>query len=154
MIFITTKLKTVPLNLQAYQQAAQQALQVLGYDDFDLGIMLTTNRTIKKYNHLYRDKDKTTDVLSFPFHTIVPGQKIKAQSDDDKNLGDMIISLEYVQRDAQKLGTTFEKRMNRMLIHSICHLLGYDHIIDADFKRMIKKEKSLAQAINLDCSWE
>jgi probable rRNA maturation factor len=66
----------------------------------------------------------------------------------------MIISLEYVQAAAKKLNTTFEKRMNRMLIHSLCHLLGYDHIKDNDFKKMIKKEMDLAAAINLDCSWD
>lgn len=154
MITITTKLKKINFDTQLYKQQAQQALDVLGYADFDLGIMLTTNATIKKYNALYRNKNKATDVLSFPYHQITAGTTIKAQSDDDKNLGDMIISLEYVENAAKNLGTTFQKRMNRMLIHSLCHLLGYDHIDDADFKKMIKKEKSLAQAINLDCSWE
>jgi len=154
MITIKTKLKIIPLDTQAYKKIAEQILQALGYENFDLGILLTTNKTIKKYNHMYRDKNKATDVLSFPFHTISAGQKIKVQSDDDKNLGDMIISIEYVQHAAQELGTTFEKRMNRMIIHSICHLLGYDHITDEDFKKMIKKEKSLAKKIDLECSWE
>ncbi len=154
MITIKTKLKNIKLDIKHYQKITQQALHALGYEDFDLGILLTTNKTIKKYNHIYRNKNKSTDVLSFPFHTITPGQKIKVTHDDDKNLGDIIISIEYVQNAAKKLHTTFEKRMNRMFIHSLCHLLGYDHIIDEDFKIMIKKEKSLAQKINLDCSWE
>lgn len=154
MINVQTKLKNLHnLDIQTYTQNAQKALDVLGYSDFDLGIMLTTNATIKKYNAQYRNKDKATDVLSFPFHHIPAGSKIKAQTDDDKNIGDMIISIEYVQAAAKKLGTTFEKRMNRMLIHSICHLLGYDHIQDDDFAIMIKKEKWLAKKINLDCSW-
>ncbi|MGZ6250576.1 MAG: rRNA maturation RNase YbeY [Candidatus Chromulinivorax sp.] len=154
MITIQTKLKKINFDIQTYQKHAQQALDALGYADFDLGIMLTTNATIKKYNAQYRGKDKATDVLSFPYHHIPAGTKIKAKTEEDKNLGDMIISLEYVQSAAKKLNTTFEKRMNRMLVHSICHLLGYDHIQDEDFKKMIRKEKELAQKINLDCSWE
>jgi len=129
-------------------------LDTLGYSDFDLGILLTTNATIKKYNDQYRNKKKATDVLSFPFHHIAAGTVIKPLSDDDKNLGDMIISVEFVRAAAKKLNTTFEKRMNRMLIHSICHLLGYDHIQDDEFAVMVKKEKALAKAINLNCSWE
>jgi len=154
MITIKNNIKKISFDVQLYKNQAQKALKALGYDDFDLGIWLTTNSTIKKYNAMYRDKDKATDVLSFPFHHITAGTKIKIQTDDDKNLGDMIISMEYVQKAAKKLNSTFEQRMNRMLIHSLCHLLGYDHIQDDEFKVMIKKEKQLAALINLDCSWE
>ncbi len=155
MINIQSKLKnTNNFDIENFKLQAQKALEVLGYGDFDLGIMLTTNATIKKYNAQYRNKDKATDVLSFPYHIITAGAKIKPLSDDDKNLGDMIISIQFVQAAAKKLSTTFEKRMNRMLIHSMCHLLGYDHIQDDEFAVMIKKEKSLAKAINLDCSWD
>lgn len=154
MINLTCKLKKLNFDQEEYKQQAQKALDALGYGDFDLGILFTTNATIKKYNAMYRDKDKATDVLSFPFHHIPAGTKIKPLCDDDKNLGDMIISIQYVQTAAKKLNTTFEKRMNRLLIHGICHLLGYDHIQDDEFKVMIKKEKSLAKLINLDCSWE
>jgi len=154
MIHIKNKLKKFNFDSQAYKKKAQQALDALGYSDFDLGIWLTTNATIKKYNAQYRNKNTTTDVLSFPFHYITPGTKIKPLIDDDKNLGDMIIAIEYVQSAAKKLGCTFEQRMNRMLIHSLCHLLGYDHIQNDEFKIMIKKEKTLAKAIGLDCSWD
>lgn len=155
MINIKNRLKNLHnFDLETYKIHAQKALDALGYGDFDLGIMLTTNATIKKYNAQYRNKNKATDVLSFPFHHILAGTKIKPMSDDDKNIGDMIISIEYVQAAAKKLGTTFELRMNRMLIHSLCHLLGYDHIQDDEFAVMIKKEKSLAKTIKLDCSWD
>ncbi|MDP3787790.1 MAG: rRNA maturation RNase YbeY [Candidatus Chromulinivorax sp.] len=155
MINIKSRLKNnFNFDIENYKIQAQKALDALGYGDFDLGIMLTTNTTIKKYNAEFRNKDKATDVLSFPYHHIPAGTKIKVVSDDDKNIGDMIISIEYVQAAAKKLNTTFEKRMNRMLIHSLCHLLGYDHIQDDEFAIMIKKEQSLAKKIGLDCSWE
>lgn len=154
MINIQSKLKKIDFDVESYKNKAQKALGALGYGNFDLGILLTTNATIKKYNNQYRNKNKATDVLSFPFHHIPAGTEIKPLNDDDKNIGDIIISVEFVRSAAKKLNTTFEKRMNRMLIHSICHLLGYDHIQDDEFTVMIKKEKALAKAINLDCSWE
>jgi len=154
MINIQSRLRNINFDIENYKIQAQKILDTLGYSDFDLGILLTTNATIKKYNDQYRNKKKATDVLSFPFHHIAAGTVIKPLSDDDKNLGDMIISVEFVRAAAKKLNTTFEKRMNRMLIHSICHLLGYDHIQDDEFAVMVKKEKALAKAINLNCSWE
>lgn len=154
MIIIKNNLKKFSVDTEQYKSQAQSILDYLGYFDFDLGIWLTTNKTIRTYNKTYRGKDKATDVLSFPFHQIEAGQQIIPTCNDDKNIGDMLISVEFVQKAAQDLGTTFEKRMNRMLVHSICHLLGYDHIEDEDFKIMISLEKEVAQATGLDCSWE
>lgn len=154
MITIHNKVRKIVVDETAIQKNIQKILDHLEYHDFDLGVMLTTNATIRRYNADYRNKDKATDVLSFPFHYIAAGDRIVANNDEEKNLGDIIVSLEFVQHAAQKLGTTFEKRLNRIFIHSICHLLGYDHIEDDEFKVMIAKEKSIAQVISLDCSWE
>ena len=76
MINIQSKLRSIDFNLESYKSQAQKALDALGYGDFDLGILLTTNATIKKYNDQYRNKNKATDVLSFPFHHIPAGTKI------------------------------------------------------------------------------
>ena len=101
------------------------------YADFDLGIWLTSNKMIRKYNKQYRDKDKPTDVLSFPYHhELKAGEQIKVKTEEDKNLGDLIIAPEYVMHDLPKWETTFEKHLQRLLVHGICHLLGYDHIKD------------------------
>ena len=73
------------LNLEHLKKDAQTILGHLGYGDFDLGILLTGNKTIQEYNLKYRDKDKPTDILSFPFHSqLKAGEKIKAESEDEK----------------------------------------------------------------------
>ena len=154
MINLKNRQRKIAFDNKQFEFLAQKILDHLGYGDFDLGILLTTNKSIKKFNHEYRNKNKATDVLSFPFHHIPAGERITAQTEDDKNLGDLIISVEFVVAAAQKLNTTFEKRMNRLLVHGICHLLGHDHIEDEEFALMIEKEKSIAKAINLVCSWE
>lgn len=123
-------------------------LEVLGYKDFDVGILLTTNATIKRYNQIFRKKDKPTDILSFPFHTeIKPGQKIQAKTPEEKNLGDIIISLEYVAQKAGELGRTFDQHLRILLAHGIAHLLNYDHQTDQEFKKMMQIEKKLLDVL-------
>src|SRR5579872_2419579 len=148
MITVKNSQRTFKINVNDLKKDAQTILDALDYHDFDLGIWLTTNKTIQKYNRDYRGKDKPTDILSFSFYpNLKAGERIEACCDEDKNLGDLIISLEYVKRDAQKLGVTFEQRMKRLLVHGICHLLGYDHEKDADYKVMLKKEMGLLKKI-------
>lgn len=148
MITIKNTQRTIAINTNTLKNDAQKIIDLLSYTDFDLGIWLTTNKTIQRYNSDYRHKDKPTDILSFPFHpTLKPGQRIKPLSDEDKNLGDLIISLEYVQKDAPRWEQTFEQRMKVLLVHGICHLLGYDHITDEEYAVMHKKEKELLKKI-------
>ncbi|HEV2601555.1 MAG TPA: rRNA maturation RNase YbeY [Candidatus Babeliales bacterium] len=148
MILIKNRQRKIAVDVAQLERDTQTLLDALGYSDFDIGILLTTNATIRKYNREYRDKDKATDILSFPYHTELPaGQSIKVETEDDKNLGDLIISLEYVYNDAQNYDVTFEKRMQELLVHGICHLLGHDHIEDADYETMHKKEMQLLALI-------
>lgn len=144
MITIKNSQRKIKVDTKQLKRDAQTILDSLDYADFDLGILLTSNKTIQKYNRDYRGKDKPTDILSFSYHDdLKAGERIKAKSEEDKNLGDLIIAPEYVVEEAKKLGVTFEQRMQRLLVHGVCHLLGYDHEIDADYKIMLKKEMAL-----------
>ncbi len=142
---ITLKNKqNLSINIEQLTHNVEIILKHLGYSDFDLGILLTNNAKIKEYNLKYRNKDKPTDILSFPFHSqLKAGEKINAKNEDQKNLGDIIISLEYVKADLEQWNQTFEKRMQILLAHGICHLLGYDHIKDEDYEIMKVKEQEL-----------
>lgn len=141
MITLKITQKKIPLNRAAILHDLQEILKILKYEQYDLGVWFTNDATIRTYNRDYRHKDKATDVLSFPFHPeLKAGERITLTTPDDANLGDLIISAEYVARDAQKLGVPFEEHLRLIVVHGICHLLGYDHIIDADFRRMRAKE--------------
>ncbi len=149
VISIRNTQRKIKVDIAQLKRDAQTILDALDYSDFDLGIWLTSNTTIHKYNREYRHKDKPTDILSFPYHTeLKAGKRIKVTSEEDKNLGDLIIAPEYVMNDLPKWETTFEKHMQRLLVHGICHLLNYDHIDDADYKVMKKKEMSLLKKLN------
>ncbi|MEX0940265.1 MAG: rRNA maturation RNase YbeY [Candidatus Babeliales bacterium] len=149
MITIRNTQRKIQINEKKIRENVQQILDILDYSDFDIGIWLTTNKTIQAYNRDYRNKDKPTDILSFPFYPdLKPPKRIYPKNEDEKNLGDIIISLEYVKKDAQRLGISFEKRIQILLVHGICHLLGYDHQTDDDYKIMRKKEAFLLKKLN------
>lgn len=165
MIIIKNKQRKIKVNIKDLHAKTQKMLGVLNKifnnkdvshqdincQDFDLGIMLTTNNSIQKLNKKFRGKDKPTDILSFPFHeNLKPGQKIKIKSPEDKNLGDLIISLEFAQKDAKiTWNRKFDEHLIALLAHGIAHLIGYDHITDQDFDKMSKIEQELLKSVDV-----
>lgn len=148
MISIRQTQRKILFSADTYKKKAEIILNSLGYSNFDLGIWLTTSQTIKEYNRQYRHKDQATDILSFPYHTALrAAEKIKVSCDEDRNLGDLIISVEYVYENSKQMPGNFEQRMDRLLVHGICHLLGYDHIHDADYKKMLALENKLIKLL-------
>lgn len=148
MIVVKSRLRTLAIDTDKLKQDAQKVLELLGIGDFDCGILLTTNATIKKYNNTYRNKNKPTDILSFPFYPdLKPGQRILATTQDEKNIGDLILAPEYIKKTAKKHNATFKQHLQRLLVHGICHLVGYDHIKDKDYNIMIKKEMELLKKL-------
>ncbi len=147
MITIKNTQRKIKISTARIKKTAQMILNELGYSDFDLGIWLTTNKTIHSYNKEYRGKDKPTDILSFPYHQLEPGEQIIPKTDDDKNVGDLIISLEFVQGLLPLYDVTLQDRVDTLLIHGICHLLGYSHYDEENDKIMSKLEKKLAKKL-------
>jgi len=148
MINVKNQTRTIKVNKKTIATQAQEILSILGYRDFDLGILLTTNYTIRRYNKEFRHKDKPTDILSFSYHAdLKAGDNITPKMQEDKNIGDLIISLEYVKKDAQKYEQTFKQRMQVLLVHGICHLLGYDHESDSDYDLMHKQEQKILRKL-------
>ena len=147
MILIKNTQRKIKINTKALKANVSKMLSSLGYEDYDISIWFTTNATIRKYNKKYRKKDKATDILSFPYHDIKPGEKIKPLEPEDKNLGDIIISLEYVQANLDQWNTTLNKRINALLAHGLAHLLGYDHNTEKEHATMSKMEAKLIKAL-------
>ncbi len=148
MITLKNTLRKTALDTKKIKETAQKILDLLDYSDYDLGIWFTTNKTIREYNKQYRHKDKPTDILSFSYHSDLPaGNRIVVEEEEDKNLGDLIISPAYVQDQLPELDTTLEKRLDVLLVHGICHLLGYDHVSDEDYEVMDKQEQALLKKL-------
>jgi probable rRNA maturation factor len=141
MITIRNTQRLIPINIKKLRAQAQHILTILGYADFDLGIWLTSEKTIRHYNKQYRSKDVSTDILSFAYHPdLKAGERIEPKTEDDKNLGDLILAPAYIKKKAPAWDQPFDQRLRELLVHGICHLLGYDHETDADFEVMQKRE--------------
>ena len=145
MVNINNEECTTALNMEQFEKDAQKILGLMGYSDFDLGILLTDNQAIQCFNRDFRSKDEPTDILSFPFHPdLQAGQTIAAETEDDKNVGDLIISLEYIKELCEQENKTINEHLRTLLCHGICHLLGYDHYTESTDKVMKEKETWLA----------
>ncbi|MCK4520651.1 rRNA maturation RNase YbeY [Candidatus Parcubacteria bacterium] len=97
---------------------------------------------MREINKRYRDKNRVTDVLSFPESKVLL-QKFKVgPTQRIQGLGEIIICLREVKKNAKKFNSSFKKELNRVLIHGILHLLGYDHEkTEEEAKQMEEKEK-------------
>ena len=105
---------------------------------FEFSILLTNENEIKNLNKKFRKKNKTTDVLSFPFHN---RKNLKKNLKKDKEIyvGDIIINLNKVNtKDNLKL---FKLEFDKLWIHGLVHLFGHDHKKEKDFNKMSKIEK-------------
>ena len=144
MIYIENAQQVIPIHIKEIERIAQTILQALNYADYDLGILITTDEEMQRYNKKYRGFDKPTDILSFPYHpNLMPGERIQPQTQEDKNLGDIILAPNYIMQDLARWKQTFDERIKVLLVHGICHLLGYDHIEDVDYEIMKQKEEEL-----------
>lgn len=119
--------------------------------NMEITITLTTPENIKKINRKYRNIDKATDVLSFPmFEKDELDKKIKEKDFEHEDiLGDIIISIEKVEKQAKEYGHSFERELSYMLVHGFYHLMGYDHIKEEDKKIMRPKEEKILNDLKI-----
>lgn len=126
-------------------------------DCLDVAIEFVNEDEIKRLNNEMRGIDKVTDVLSFPAFELNAGEIFEL---DDETLflfdyqgfvhfGDMAICLAQTERQAKEYGVSVESEIKKLVIHSMLHLMGYDHIEDADYEVMNKKEIELDELIKL-----
>ena len=112
-------------------------------DDCEVSVLLTDNEGIHELNREYRGVDRPTDVLSFPANELSPGEFDADLCERDPEtgrvfLGDMAISLEKCEAQAEEFGHSFERELMYLTVHSTLHLLGYDHVDEAEMKRQMR----------------
>ena len=103
-------------------------------------LLLSNNRGTKKLNKDFRNKNKSTDVLSFPFNKQVKISKITY-------FGDIIISYNFMDKPKSQNLKRFKEKVIKTFIHGFLHLFGFDHINDKDYKKMLKEEERLYESI-------
>ena len=93
--------------------------------DAEISLTFVDNEGIRELNRTYRDKDAATDVLSFPLYDFHGGET--PLGDGRVELGDIVLSLERAREQAAELGHSYEREAAFLCVHSVLHLLGYDH---------------------------
>ena len=105
-----------------------------------LTLLLSNNKGIKKLNKKFRNKNKPTDILSFPFQ-----KKIKLKN--KLYLGDIIISYNFMNKPENQEISLFKDKVIKTFIHGFLHLLSFNHIKLKDYKKMYKEEKKIYQSV-------
>ena len=103
-------------------------------------LLLSNNKSIKKLNKSFRNKDKPTDILSFPFNKKL--KKIK-----ENYIGDIIISYNFIDKPKSQSLKLFKKKLIKTFIHGFLHLLNFDHIKDKDYIKMLKEEELIYKSV-------
>ena len=105
-----------------------------------LTLLLSNNRCIKKLNKKFRNKNKSTDILSFPFTN-----KIKLSK--KTYIGDIIISYNFMNKPKSQNIKNFKEKIIKTFIHGFLHLLGFDHIKNKDYKKMLNEEEKIFKSV-------
>ena len=144
-----TKYKAGWLLRHRIRKAAKAAL---AYEHFTkdtiLSITFTDNEGIRALNNEYRHKDSATDVLSFPMYTMRDGDV--PEEDMAAELGGIVLSLERAGEQAKEYGHSFERETAFLTVHSVLHLLGYDHETSpAEEADMFRRQREIMEILGL-----
>lgn len=143
--------RIVPLTKEIRTVVKKCCLQTLfeeGYHDhFEVSVTFADNAEIREINRTHRGNDRETDVLSFP---MFGEEGFPVNPDTDcYMLGDIVISLEKAMEQAREYGHGFVRELAFLTVHSMLHLLGYDHIREEDEKEMFGKQELILNSLGI-----
>lgn len=138
------------LDITLLRRCIRTALHAEGADmPCEISVLITDDAGIRTINKDFRNKDVPTDVLSFPMQTLTPGQFAPDKSEVNRDtgclpLGDIVLSADRISAQAEEFGQDVNREMAYLAIHSVLHLLGYDHMDEgAEKRRMRAREKAI-----------
>ena len=137
------------------RRAIRTALAAEGADfPCEVDVSVTSDRGIHQINLDMRQVDRPTDVLSFPMFSLEPGQLPGPEDADPATglipLGDMMLSMERVQAQAKEYGHSNRRELAYLVVHSVLHLLGYDHLDEGPEKaRMRAREEAIMAELGI-----
>lgn len=125
------------------ENAINIGLDYLGYgDEYEISISIVDKDEIQQLNNQYRSKNNVTDVLTFPLYD-------KGYVPEFGMLGDIVICSDKVLEQSEEFGHTYQRELIYLTIHSLLHLLGYDHEIEEEKLEMRSKEKEIMRELGI-----
>ena len=131
-----------------FERAAELCIMKEGMqpDDAEISVTFASKEEIQHLNRTYRGVDSPTDVLSFPliedFDALEEGREFM--------LGDVVICREKAEEQAKEYGHSIERELVYLFVHSVCHLLGFDHMEEEDKKEMRQREEEIMTLLDLE----
>ena len=151
-VVITNAQKKVRVPTGMRMLIRRSCVAVLRNEDFAypaaISVTFVDNDEIQKLNAQYRDKDAPTDVLSFPLG--VDGDYDVNHDTGAKILGDVVLSMEKAVEQADAYGHSLDREVGYLTVHSVLHLLGYDHMVPAEKRIMREREENVMRQLGLD----
>ena len=125
------------------------AYETLVYNEFDteceVSLSFVSDEEIQEINKNFRDMDKATDVLSFPQIDYDVDEVVMTNEKGEIVLGDIIISVDTAKRQAEEYGHSLKREICFLTVHSMLHLLGYDHMTEEEEAEMFGKQKDILE---------
>lgn len=156
------KLEVTEEIIEKITKVSEFALREEGVtEEYQISLLFVDNEEIRSINNETRNIDRATDVLSFPMLDFDEGKVYKDmyigfnfdETYKDGNelvLGDMVLSLERAKEQSVDFGHSYEREVCYLVIHSILHLLGYDHMIEEDKVKMRGREEDILKKFNIE----
>ena len=133
---------SIPFPIEDFLRNGCRAMSAIGLERCVVSLVLTNDASIRKLNAKWRGKDVATDVLSFPMY--LPHEVPHS----DAIIGDIVVSTETAQRQADVRKHALQKEVGILFVHGLCHLMGYAHDTNADAARMARLENKLVCVMN------
>ena len=148
-VYIQNDQQKLPVTQKLRGLVRRSVNAALKYEDFqrpcEVSVTFTDNEKIRELNAQYRSIDRATDVLSFPLFDE------DFADEEELALGDVVLSLEKAQEQAKEYGHSFEREVAFLVVHSVLHLLGYDHeTSEEDEKEMFFRQEEIMKLLKLE----
>ena len=153
MIYFATEQNALPVTYGLKRLIRESVLATLAYENFRnpcaVSVTFTDNEGIRDLNRQYRNMDKPTDVLSFPLIDFEGGDEPPVD-EPQAMLGDIVLSLEQAAAQAEEFGHSFEREAAFLTVHSMLHLLGYDHVNgEEEDREMRRRQREILEGMGL-----
>ncbi len=124
MIEVVNRQRKLPLDNERWQKFVESTWKVIPTKAEGVTVAFVSDRAMRELNRLWRHKQGTTDVLSFPV------EQDEFEKAEGPSLGDVVISVEQAARQAKENGLTLDQEIAQLILHGLIHLCGYDHSTD------------------------
>lgn len=151
MIGIDISYETDEMMARAPQDIVEavlaKVLELVGKDSCELSCSFVSERAMRDLNASYRDKDESTDILSFVQSDGDTGFDFPLDGDAPELLGDIIISLDDMEKNCEFFSVTPSQELSRLLVHGVLHLVGWDHATNEMDEPMLIKQEELLKIV-------